>query len=148
MCRSLRTRRSSSENRLLSDSMVRHDFPLVIALPPPSQQLVSMVMGPERPTMESLGAMCRRRWAPVWRSDCAREFKGSFQAGAPPPSEQPSDLLMGIIRCYNANIEGHPKLPADSCPNEMAVCEAEEGCIDELHAALNAVAPPTEVPTS
>ncbi len=100
---------------------------------------------PARPTVERLGAMCPEEVAACEAdSDCAREFKGSFEAGAPPPSEQPSDLLMGIIRCYNANVEGHPKLPADSCPSEMADCEAEEGCVDELHAALNAVAPPTE----
>ena len=33
---------------------------------------------------------------------------------------------------------------ADPCPSEMAACEAEDGCVDDLHAALNALAPPTE----
>lgn len=55
---------------------------------------------------------------------CKAEFRASFQRDAPPPSEQPSDLLMGVIRCFNANVEGHPPLPADSCPVETAACES------------------------
>ena len=48
--------------------------------------------------------------------------------------------------CFRENAEqqGQQKKPADSCLREMEVCEATAGCVDELQAALSAVAPPTE----
>ena len=74
-----------------------------------------------RPTIESLRATCPDEVAACEEDpDCGKEFRESFEPDAQPPSEQPSDLLMGIIRCFNANVEGHPKLPADACPSEMA----------------------------
>jgi hypothetical protein len=117
---------------------------LLLLLPPPAAT-VGGGGGSQRPTIESLRTTCPEEVAACEaEAACKREFRGSFAPDAPPPSEQPSDLLMAIIRCFNANVEGHPKLPADSCPAEMEVCEGTEGCVDELHAALNAVAPPTE----
>eukprot|EP01046_Picozoa_sp_COSAG06_P007519 COSAG06_NODE_368_length_16746_cov_12.229771_11_plen_67_part_00 len=43
--------------------------------------------------------------------------------------------------CFRENAEqqGQQKTPADSCPRK-----ATAGCVDELQAALSAVAPPTE----
>ena len=89
--------------------------------------------------MESLRTTCPKEVAACEAdADCMEELLSSFASQEASP-ELPSDLLVAVFQCFNANAE-----MAHSCPREMEVCEATAGCVDELQAAVTAVAPPTE----
>ena len=95
--------------------------------------------GPPPPSMESLRTTCPKEVAACEAdADCMEELLSSFASQEASP-ELPSDLLVAVFQCFNANAE-----MAHSCPREMEVCEATAGCVDELQAAVTAVAPPTE----
>ena len=65
--------------------------------------LASIAASAPRPSIDAVQQACPGEFKACDADpDCGPELRRSFEPDAPPPSEQPSDLLMGVIRCLCA----------------------------------------------
>ena len=85
---------------------------------------------------------------------CVDELHAAMNAVAPPTDGSPE--LMAVVECLQSVTQAQRQEGPDSaallraaktdCPEQLATCEGESGCMDELNAAMAGGAPPTEGP--